>query len=59
MTKEEITSRICGALDALDAHDQSRKDWLAEWKKEREILAADLRSFRTDAHTMRLDEVAE
>lgn len=59
MTKAEITSRICGALDALDAHDRAKKDWLAEWKKEREILAADLRSFRTDAHQMRLDEEPE
>lgn len=58
MTRDEITSRICGALDALEAHDQAKKDWLAEWKKEHEILRADLRSFRTDAHQMRLDEVA-
>lgn len=56
MSRDEITQRICAALDAIDAHESARKEFLVEWKKEREILASDLHSFRKDALEMRLEE---
>ena len=59
MKSEDIAIKIAEALDALDAHDKVKDEWMDGWKKQREILRADLASFRQDVNQMRLEEVAE
>ena len=75
MTQNEITSRICGALNSIDEHCanrveylaafkaspamQAHRTWLDEWAKEMKIRQADLAEFRKDARELRLDEEPE
>jgi hypothetical protein len=47
--------KISEELDALDALEKEKKEWMVQWNLRRDVVMASLNSFREDIRQMRLD----